>query len=119
MSLVPAWLFALHIQTQRVAGIQELRIGRIVAQANSIHIHALNEQHILYVLLLRQRSTSLRTERMTIHTLENDFLTIDKHAILFVASIRVAIFDSTEAKLLAFFVEGLSVSVLQRKHCCI
>ena len=62
MCPMPARLFALYIKAQRVAGIQKLRIGRIVRQSHRIHIHRLDEQHVLDVLLLRQRASALRTE---------------------------------------------------------
>ena len=113
---MPARLFALHIETQRVAGIQELRVGGIVRQAHRIHIHRLDEEHVLNVLLLRQRTTALRAERMTIHALHDNLLAIDKHTVLFVASIRVAIFNGAEAKLLALHMQGLPRCILQRKH---
>ena len=40
---MPARLFTLHIESQRVAGIQEFWVSRIVAQAHGIHIHRLDE----------------------------------------------------------------------------
>ena len=109
MRPVPAGLLAFHIEAQRVAGIQELRVGRVVAQAHSIHIHALNQLDILNILGLRQRTTCLWTERMTIDTLEDHLLSIDKHAILLITIIRVTIFNSTETKLLAFYMKCLAL----------
>ena len=117
MSPMPAWLFTFHIETQRVAGIQKLRISRVVAQTNSIHIHALNQQHILDILLLRQRTTTLRTEGVTINALEDDLLPIDKHAVLLVAIIGMTILYRTETKLLTLDVERTILCVFQRKDC--
>ena len=116
---MPAWLFALHIKAQRVAGIQEFRVSRIVRKSNGIHVHRLDEQHILDVLCLRQRTATLRAERMTIHTLHDDLPTIYKHTVLLIAVVLVTIFDSAEAKLLALYVEGLTLCVFQSKDCCI
>ena len=115
MCPVPTWLFALYIKTQRVAGIQELWVGRIVTQTDGIHIHRLDEQHVLYVLLLRQRATRLWAERVTIGTLEDDFLAIDEHTVFLVAIIGVAVFDGAETKLLALYMQRLALSVFQRK----
>ena len=85
-------------------------------QAHRIHIHRLDEQHVLDVLRLRQRTTCLRTERMTIDALHDNLLAIDEHTILLVASIRVAIFNGAEAKLLALRVQRFPRCILQRKH---
>ena len=52
---------------------------------------------------------------MTVHTLHDNLLPIDKHTIFLIASIRVAIFNSAEAKLLALHMEGTTLSVFQRK----
>ena len=115
MCPVPSWLFTLYIEAQRVAGVQELWVCRIVTQTDGIHIHRLDEQHIFYVLLLRQRATRLWTERVTIGTLEDNFLAIDKHTVFLVAIIGVAIFDGAETKLLALHMEGTTLCVFQRK----
>ena len=82
---VPARLFALHVETQRVAGIQELRVCRVVAQSHSIHVHALDQQHILDILLLRQGATRFRTERVAVGALHDDLLPINKQTILLAA----------------------------------
>ena len=42
MRPMPTRHLALHVETQRVAGIQELGVGRVVRQAYGIHIHALD-----------------------------------------------------------------------------
>ena len=110
---VPARLFALHVEAQRVASIQELRVGRVVAEAYGIHVHALYQQHVLDVLLFRERAARLRTERMTVGTLHDDFLPVDEEAVLLVAVVLVAILDGTETEALAFRMEGLTRCIFQ------
>ena len=87
---VPAGQFAFHVESQRVAGIQEFGVGRIVAQTYGIHVHRLDEQHVLDVLLLGERAARFRTERMAVSTLEDYFLSVDENAIV-VASLNVGV----------------------------
>ena len=107
---MPARQFALHIEAQRVAGIQKLWVGRVVTQANGVHIHRLDEQHVLDILSLGECTPSLWTERMTVHTLYDDFLPIDEETVFFVAGILMTIFDGAETKLLAFHMESVGLS---------
>ena len=127
MRPVPSGQFAFHIKSQRVAGIQEFGVGGIVAQADGIHVHRLDEQHVLDILCLRERAACLRTERMAVGSLENYLLSVDEDAIVvtslnvrigqILALERMAVFNGAEAKLLALHMEHLSVLVLQREHC--
>ena len=78
-----------------------------MTQSHGIHVHALDEFHILYILRLAQRSTGLRTEAVTVHTFEDDFLTIDINAI------AGTVFDGAEAELLTFSVERLACCILE------
>ena len=78
-----------------------------MTQSHGIHVHALNEFHILDILCLAQSSTGLRTEAVTVHAFEDDFLTIDINAI------AGTVFDGTETELLTFSVERLSCCILE------
>ena len=107
---VPSAQFALYIETERVARLQELRVCRIVAQSHGVHVHALDEFHVLYVLRLAQGSARLGTEAMAVYALEDYLLPVDVHAVAGTVLYR------TETELLPFFMQGLSVGILQRKH---
>ena len=113
MRPMPAAQLTFHIETERIASLQKLRIGRIMTQSHGIHVHALDEFHILYILCLAQRSTGLRTETVTVHTFEDDFLTVDINAI------AGTVFDGTEAELLTFSVERLACCILECEDGCI
>ena len=104
-----------------------------MTEADSIHVHRLDEQHVLDVLLFRQCPTGLWTERMTVYALEDNLLSVDEHAILlttidvsasfmvcFAAQrIRMSVFDSAETKLLTFHMEWMALNVFQRKDSSI
>ena len=107
MCPVPSAQLTFDIETERIASLQELRIGRIMTQSHGIHVHALDEFHILYILRLAQRSTGLRTEAVTVHAFEDNFLTIDINAI------AGTVFDGAEAELLTFSVERLACCILE------
>ena len=51
MCPMPSWLFTLHIESERVAGVEELRVCGVMRQAHSIHVHRLDKLHVLNVLL--------------------------------------------------------------------
>ena len=56
---------------------------------------------------------------MTVHALEDNLLTIDKHTILFVAIVLMTILDGAESKFLTFYMDSLSSSISQSKYSCI
>ena len=121
MRPVPAGQFAFHIEAQRVAGIQEFGVGGIVAQADGIHVHRLDEQHVLDILCLRERAACLRTERMAVGSLEDHLLSVDEDTVVItslnvrirqvLALERMAVLDGAEAKLLALHMEHLPILV--------
>ena len=115
MGPVPARLFALYIEAQRVAGIQELWVGRIVREAHGVHVHRLDEPDILYILGLRQRAARLRAEGMAVDALHDYLLPVDEDTILGVAGIAMAILNGAETEALTLYVEGLALAVFQRE----
>ena len=126
MRPVPAGQFTFHIEAQRVAGIQKFGVGRIVAQANGIHVHRLDEQHILDILCLGERAARFRTERMAVGSLEDYLLPVDEDTVV-IASLnvgvgqvlaleRMAVFDGAEAELLMLHMKHLPIPVFQREH---
>ena len=126
---VPAGQFAFHIKAQRVAGIQEFGVGGIVAQADGIHVHRLDEQHVLNILCLRECAACFRTERMAVGSLEDYLLSVDEDTVVItslnmgirqvLALERMAVFDGAEAELLMLHMKHLPVLVFQREHGCI
>ena len=97
-----------------------------MAQADGIHVHRLDEQHVLDVLRLRERAARFRTERMTVGSLEDHLLSVDEDAIVVtslhmgigqvLALERMAVFDGAEAELLALHMENFPILVFQREH---
>ena len=82
-------------------------------QTYRVHVHRLDEFHILDVLFLRQRTSCLWTERMTVGTFHDHFLTIDKQTVvlstLYMRVFQVftrkgmTVFDGTEAEFLTLY----------------
>ena len=113
---VPARQLALHVETQRVAGIEELRVGGVVAEAHGVHVHRLDELHVLDVLCLRQCAATLRAEGVAVHTLHDDLLPVDEDTVAQVAFKAVAVLDGAEAEALSLRVEGLALRVFKGEY---
>src|SRR5574344_635344 len=113
MCPMPATQLTLHIKSERITGIQKLRVGRIMGKANGIHVHRLDKFYILDTFRLTQRSPRLRTKTVTVHTLEDNFLSIH------IDTITHPIFYRTETKLLTFHMQHLSLSIQQREDSLI
>jgi hypothetical protein len=46
VGLLPAGQLVEHVETQRVAQLQELRVGRVVGHAHGVHVHLLQQLHV-------------------------------------------------------------------------
>ena len=88
-----------------------------MGESHGVHVHRLDELDVLYVFGLRKRAAALRTERVAVHTLEDDLLAVDKDTVIVIAIVSVMVFDGTEAELLPFNMQGLALCVLQREDC--
>ena len=107
MVAVPTAKLAHHIQSETVASVIEIRVGRVVRQANGVHVHALDKLHVGYVELLVQRASCLRPEAVAVHTTDVYLLAVD------VEAISGARFDCPEAELVLLNVERFAVCVDQ------
>ena len=101
-----------------------------MAEANGVHVHRLDEFHVLNVLRLGECATGLGAERVSVDTLDDDFLPVDEESVFFAAInmsgifdvlqscilVAVTVFDGAEAKTLALDVQRAALRVFQRKH---
>ena len=65
---------------QRIAHIEKMIVGRIMT-TYGVHVHLLDEFHIIDAYLLVGRTTSVGPERMTVDSFENNFHAIDIKAV--------------------------------------
>ena len=113
MCPMPATQFIFYIQAQRVTGIKELWVSRIMRQSYCVHVHRLYEFHILYVLFFRQCPAALWPERVSVYSLEYYLASIDIHAV------SLTILYGAETEFLSLAVQGLALSVSECEGCLI
>ena len=84
-----------------------------MGETHRIHVHRLDELYILDTLRRTESPSALRTERMAVHSLDDNLRSVDVNAI------RLTVFDCPEAELLMLTVEHLAVLVEQFEHSLI
>ena len=72
VSILPACQFINIKQAQRVAGIQEMLIRRIMG-TDSVHIHFFDELHVLYAKFFIRGSSTIGMERVAVDSLHNQY----------------------------------------------
>ena len=75
VSILPACQFINIKQAQRVAGIQEMLIRRIMG-TDSVHIHFFDELHVLYAKFFIRGSSTIGMERVAVDSLHNQLRTV-------------------------------------------
>ena len=101
------------VESDGITDIKELRVGRIMGQTHSIHIHRAYELCILKVLGVRECAACLRTERVTVYSLEHDLLPVDIHTVI------LPHLNGTESELLTLSMESLAAAIGKREYCLI
>ena len=75
-TLPPAQLVE-HVQTQLVAGFEEVRVRRVVRHPYGVVVHLFEQTHIVVADLPARRAPRLRPERVTVRALQDDPLAVE------------------------------------------
>ncbi len=93
---LPACEFIEHVEAELVAGIEEVAIGRIVAGADRVAVHLLDQVDVVAGDLRGQGSAGIGPERVAGKALEEDATSVDEQAL------SGPDFDGAEAKPLMY-----------------
>ena len=97
---LPAGQLVEHVEAQRVAVVQEVAVGRIVAHAHGVHVHLLYQSHVLQGYCRTDGASRLGPDGVAVHALQEHL-----HAV-HVEAVALPYLDGAEAEALAVFVQG-------------
>ena len=109
MVTVPSAQFAHDIKAKTVAGIIELGVCRIVGEAHGVHVHALDEFHVLNVECLVEGASTFGPEAVAVDTANIHLFAVD------IQSVVVTGFNGAETEFVFLDVQGLALVVDQCK----